>query len=103
MAKDTVLRIKEQLKIPGHQIERLANTILYWRVGDEMAKAHFEEELRQKIITNRSPFKTRRSLPHITLYGKVPVLKEFFLEKVIISKHRLVRICCGTRKKCRRY
>ncbi len=47
-----------------------------------MVKAHFEEELRQKIIINRSPFKTRRKLPHITFFGQVPNLKDFMLEKV---------------------
>lgn len=47
-----------------------------------MPKAHFEQDLRDHIITNRSPFKTRRKLPHITFYGQVPNLKEFFLEKV---------------------
>lgn len=40
-----------------------------------MPKAHFEQELRDKIIINRSPFKTRRKLPHITFYGQVPNLK----------------------------
>ena len=44
-----------------------------------MVKAHFEEELRQKIIVNRSPFKTRRKLPHITFFGQVPNLKDFML------------------------
>lgn len=36
---------------------------------DDMAKAHFEEYLRQKIIFNRSPFKSRSKLPHITFFG----------------------------------
>lgn len=44
-----------------------------------MPKAYFEEDLRQKIIINRSPFKTRRKMPHLTLYGKVPNLKDFML------------------------
>jgi len=70
------------LKIPGHQIERLINLLIYYKIqtqNDDMPKAHFEEDLRQKIIVNRSPFKTRRKLPHITLYGQVPVLKDFLL------------------------
>ena len=50
-----------------------------------MAQAHFEEDLRQRIIVNRSPFKTRRKLPNITFYGQVPVLKHFLLEKVIVE------------------
>lgn len=37
--------------------------------NDDEPLAHFEEQLRQKIITNLSPFKTRKKLPNITLYG----------------------------------
>jgi hypothetical protein len=40
-----------------------------------MARAHFEEYLRQKIIFNRSPFKTRTKLPHITFFGESPEMK----------------------------
>lgn len=39
---------------------------------DDMARAHFEQYLRQKIIFNRSPFKTRSKLPHITFFGESP-------------------------------
>lgn len=47
-----------------------------------MNKAHFEEYLRQKIIFNRSPFKSRQKLPHITFFGESPEMKDFYLEKV---------------------
>ena len=57
-----------------------------------MARAHFEEDLKQKIITNRSPFKTRKKMPHLTLYGQVPNLKEFMMEKVNIILFRLKKI-----------
>jgi hypothetical protein len=73
-----VRKLKEELKIPGHQIERLVNIIIYYKIqkqNDDMVKAHFEENLREKIIVNRSPFKTRRRLPHLTMYGQVPNLK----------------------------
>lgn len=53
--------------------------------NDDMAKAHFEEYLRQKIIFNRSPFKCRSKLPHITFYGESPEMKDFYLEKVHYS------------------
>lgn len=82
LTKENVRKIKETLKIPGHQIERLINLLIYYKIqtqNDDMPKAHFEEDLRQKIIFNRSPFKTRRKLPHITLYGQVPILKDFLL------------------------
>jgi hypothetical protein len=85
LSKDNVREIKTRLKIPGHQIERLGNILIYFKIGEQgedMPKAHFEQGLRDHIITNRSPFKTRRKLPHITFYGQVPNLKEFFLEKV---------------------
>lgn len=82
LTKENVRKIKENLKIPGHQIERLINLLIYYKIqtqNDDMPKAYFEEDLRQKIILNRSPFKTRRKLPHITLYGQVPILKDFLL------------------------
>ena len=44
-----------------------------------MPKAHFEQDLKDKIVTNRSPFKTRKRLPHLTMHGKVPELKDFML------------------------
>ena len=68
--------------MPGHQIERLTNTILYHKIleqNDDMARAHFEQDIRDHIVTNRSPFKTRRKLPSITFFGQVPNLKEFML------------------------
>lgn len=46
-----------------------------------MVQAHFEQDIKDKIIINRSPFKTRKKLPHLTMYGKVPNLKDFMLEK----------------------
>jgi hypothetical protein len=82
LTKENVRQIKANLKIPGHQIERLVNLLLYYKIGeqnDDFPKAHFEQDLRDHIIINRSPFKTRRKLPHITFYGQVPNLKEFFL------------------------
>ncbi len=85
LSKENVREIKARLKIPGHQVERLANTLIYYGIlqqQEDLPKAHFEQGLRDHIITNRSPFKTRRKLPHITFYGQVPNLKEFFLEKV---------------------
>jgi hypothetical protein len=58
--------------LPGHQIERIAHILIFDKIigsKDDMAKAHFEEYLRQKIIFNRSPFKSRTKLPHITFFG----------------------------------
>jgi len=79
LTKENVRLIKESIKIPGHQIERIANLIIYAYLqnqeDNDMAKAYFEEQLRQKIIVNRSPFKTRQKLPHITFFGEVPNLK----------------------------
>ena len=105
LTKDNVRKIKQELKIPGHQIERLTNIILYSKIqgqNEDMPKAHFEEELRQKIITNRSPFKTRKRMPHLTLYGKVPNLKDFMLEKVPVSERRQKKTCSVTRNRCRK-
>lgn len=73
------------MKIPGHQIERLVNLLVYFKVlqqNDDMVRAYFDEDLKEKIISNRSVFKTRRKLPHLTLFGKVPNLKDFMIEKV---------------------
>lgn len=47
-----------------------------------MAIAHFEELIRKKVIVNKSPFKTRKRLPNITLFGQNAELKDFFVEKV---------------------
>ena len=85
LIKDNVRKIKETLKIPGHQIERLTNIFLLYKIqkqNDDMVKAHFEQNIKDKIILNRSPFKTRKRLPHLTMYGKFPNLKDFNLEKV---------------------
>ena len=44
LKRDNVRKIKESLKIPGHQIERLVNILIYYQIvkqNDEMAKAHF--------------------------------------------------------------
>ena len=44
LTKDNVRKIKQELKIPGHQIERLINVIIYYKIqkqGDDMPKAHF--------------------------------------------------------------
>ena len=85
LSKENVREIKAKLKIPGHQIERLTNILIYYKIiqqQQDLPKAHFEQNIRDHIITNRSPFKTRRKLPHITFYGQVPNLKEFFIEKV---------------------
>lgn len=75
LTKEILREIKNKLKLPGHQIERIAHILIYERIlksNDDMAKAHFEEYLRQKIIFNRSPFKSRSKLPHITFYGESP-------------------------------
>lgn len=105
LGKDSVRSLKQQLKIPGHQIERLINVLIYYKIlsqKEDMPRAHFEEDLRQMIIVNRSPFKTRRKMPHLTLYGKVTNLKEFMLEKVLCLLARPRRTCSATRRKCRR-
>jgi hypothetical protein len=44
LTKENVRRIKEELKIPGHQIERLVNMLIYYKIqkqNDDMARAHF--------------------------------------------------------------
>ena len=50
-----------------------------------MAKGYFQEHTRQRIIFNRSAFKSRKKIPHITFSGKLSNMKEFFLEKVRMS------------------
>lgn len=45
LTKENLKRIKESLKIPGHQIERLMNILIYYRIQaqkEDMAKAYFE-------------------------------------------------------------
>lgn len=83
------------MKIPGHQIERLINILIFYKINkqnDDMVKSHFEQDIRDKIIINRSPFKTRKRLPHLTMYGNVPNLKDFMMEKVILVLFRLRKI-----------
>lgn len=44
LTKERVREMKEKLKIPGHQIERLTNIIIYYKIGEQdedMPKAHF--------------------------------------------------------------
>ena len=46
LTKERVREIKERLKIPGHQIERLTNIIIYYKIGEQnndLPKAHFEQ------------------------------------------------------------
>ena len=90
------------MKIPGHQIERLVNILIFYKIdkqNDDMVKSHFEQDIRDKIITNRSPFKTRKRLPHLTMYGNVPNLKDFMMEKVILVLFRLRKIFWEIKRK----
>jgi histone acetyltransferase 1 len=44
LTKENVRKIKEQLKIPGHQIERLINILIYHKIqsqNEDMPKAYF--------------------------------------------------------------
>ena len=75
LGKEVLREIKLKLKLPGHQMERIAQILVFEKIlasNDDMARAHFEEYLRQKIIFNRSPFKSRSKLPHITFFGESP-------------------------------
>jgi len=63
-------KIKQQIKLPGNQIERLAIILISAKINsqqeNEMMQAHLEEYLRQRIVFNRSAFKSRKKVPHLT-------------------------------------
>ena len=86
MKPEIIRKIKQEFKLPGHQIERLVSLAVYSKtLESEELRAMFEEEMRQKTTLDRSVFKARQQKPYLFVEGAEIDIKQFLLERVLVD------------------